>query len=228
MDRHQRDPNAKRSGIGKKITPDKPAGRVNVSAHSKVGKAAGSFLPLLPGESQELYLESLAATIKELGAESELEVYLAEKIFISMWWLRRYENQKRSCIIKSMVESLLGPNDQPELRVKITDSFHENRFDSPLILELLAQKGLTSQSLLQIGMRRQSDILQSLDEQVALRTKTMVTLQQSFEALVNRSVLRERLKLQNEILKRDLQAIDMKEVPLMLDTHEKSRPKSRA
>jgi hypothetical protein len=34
-------------------------------------------------------------------------------------------------------------------------------------------------------------------------------LQQSYEALVNRSVMQERLKLQNELLKRDLQAIEV-------------------
>ena len=37
-------------------------------------------------------------------------------------------------------------------------------------------------------------------------------LQQSYEGLVNRSVMQERLKLQNDLLKRDLQAIDVEAV----------------
>jgi hypothetical protein len=42
--------------------------------------------------------------------------------------------------------------------------------------------------------------------------KTLMQLQQSYEALVNRSIMQERLKLQNELLKRDLEAIDVQEV----------------
>jgi GTP cyclohydrolase I len=51
--------------------------------------------------------------------------------------------------------------------------------------------------------------IQKIDVLIALRVKALGQLQQSYEALVNRSVLQERLKLQNELLKRDLQAIDV-------------------
>ena len=54
--------------------------------------------------------------------------------------------------------------------------------------------------------------IQKIDTLIALRVKSLGQLQQSYEALVNRSVMQERLKLQNELLKRDLQAIDVKAV----------------
>jgi hypothetical protein len=200
-------------------TPSKPE---SVSAQSKVSKATDSNMPLLPGESQDLYLKSFNATILELGANTELQIYIAEKIFSSIWWIRRYENQKRALIIKGMVDAYLGSNGQTELRVKLTNLFHASIFDSEGIKRLLAASGQTPQSLLEESMRKNAEKLQALDEQIALRTKTMVTLQQSYEALVNRSVLRERLNLQNEILKRDLQAIDLKLAPQLEDSNDKS------
>ena len=205
--------------------PDKPE---SVSAQSKVGKATGSSMHLLPGESHDLYMKCFHATVSELGAATELQIYIAEKIFISIWWMRRYENQKRALIIKGMVDAHLGSNGQTELRVKLTNLFHASIFDSEGIKKVLAASGQTPQSLLEESMRKNAEKLQALDEQIALRTKTMVTLQQSYEALVNRSVLRERLNLQNEILKRDLQAIDLKLAPQLEDSNDKSTPKSRS
>ena len=61
--------------------------------------------------------------------------------------------------------------------------------------------------------RRQQ--LMTLDQQIALRIKTLTQLQQSYEALVNRSVLQERLKLQNELLKCDLQAVELPPVSVV-------------
>lgn len=199
----------------------------SVTAQSKVGKATGSSMPLLPGESQELYLKSFHSTILELGASTELQIYIAEKIFTSIWWMRRYENQKRALIIKGMVDVHLGLHGQSDLRLTLTKLFQASKFDGQAITDMLAQKGQTAASLLQESMARYAAELLAIDEQIALRTKTMVTLQQSYEALVNRSVLRERLKLQNEILKRDLQSIDLKLAPQLEDSNDKSTPKSR-
>ena len=55
---------------------------------------------------------------------------------------------------------------------------------------------------------RQQEELMGLDQSIALKTHTLAQLQKSYEALVNRSVMKERLKLQNDLLKRDLLAID--------------------
>ena len=51
--------------------------------------------------------------------------------------------------------------------------------------------------------------LMQLDQLIALKANTLSGIQKSYEALVARSVMQERLKLQNELLKRDLQAIDV-------------------
>jgi regulator of replication initiation timing len=72
------------------------------------------------------------------------------------------------------------------------------------------------------------DKLIKLDQQIAMRTKTLMQLQQSYEALVNRSILQERLKLQNELIKRDLHAIDVTEVKkLEPSKNDKPQAKSR-
>jgi hypothetical protein len=74
---------------------------------------------------------------------------------------------------------------------------------------LMKDKGHTAGSLLEHAMDRQKEELIELDQSIALKAATLLQLQKSFEALVNRSVLQERLKLQNHLLKRDLMAIDV-------------------
>jgi hypothetical protein len=68
---------------------------------SSITQILGST-PALPGESQEVYQKGLLATIQELGASTPLQIYLAEKIYECLWWMRRYENQKRATLINSM------------------------------------------------------------------------------------------------------------------------------
>jgi hypothetical protein len=46
-------------------------------------------------------------------------------------------------------------------------------------------------------------------EAIAVKAHTLKALQKSYESFACRSILQERLKLQNELLKRDLQAIDV-------------------
>ena len=53
-------------------------------------------------------------------------------------------------------------------------------------------------------------------------------MQQSYEALANRSVMQERLKLHNELLKRDLQAIDVKAVEQVDSEEGKARGQRKA
>jgi septal ring factor EnvC (AmiA/AmiB activator) len=77
------------------------------------------------------------------------------------------------------------------------------------LVKIIESKGHTSTSLLEAAISRQQERIQKLDLQIALRVKTLTQLQQSYEALVNRSVMQEWLKLQNELLKRDLQAIEV-------------------
>ena len=60
----------------------------------------------MPGESPALYAEGLSATLRELGAKTPLQTYLAEKIFDCLWWMRRYEAQKRLTLVGSMCDQL--------------------------------------------------------------------------------------------------------------------------
>jgi len=74
---------------------------------------------------------------------------------------------------------------------------------------LIETNGYTLDSLLARGQSKVREEIQKIDLLLALRVKALGQLQQSYEALVNRSVMQERLKLQNELLKRDLQAIEV-------------------
>jgi len=56
----------------------------NLSISSLLGVAQ-----VMPGESVEAYQSGLLATVEELGADTPLQVYLAEKIFQCLWWMRR-------------------------------------------------------------------------------------------------------------------------------------------
>ena len=67
---------------------------------------------VMPCESEEVYRVGLLATIEELGAQTPLQVYLAEKIFECLWWMRRYETQKRAALIHEMAR-LLDPTPRP-------------------------------------------------------------------------------------------------------------------
>ena len=67
---------------------------------------------VMPGESEEVYEHGLSATIGKLGAQTPLHVYLAEKILECLWWMRRYETQKRAALIHEMAR-LLDPTPRP-------------------------------------------------------------------------------------------------------------------
>ena len=77
-------------------------------------------------------------------------------------------------------------------------------------------------------MTKAREEIQKLDALIALRVKALGQLQHSYEALVNRSVMQERLKLQNELLKRDLQAIEVKAVEKVDSEEGKARGQRKA
>jgi len=193
---------------------------------SKVSQAAGVKWPILPGESPEKYYNGLQSTINELGAKTELQIYLAEKIFQCLWWIRRYESQKRSLIINSMAKGLTEYSTPAKQKGAIRTLLNANSWDDPSLQAWFTNKGLTQESLLQGAISDcQLDLLK-LDQQIALRIKTLSQLQQSYEALVNRAIIQERIKLQNEFLKRDLQSIDIAEVK-QVDQTSNDKPKTK-
>ena len=168
-------------------------------AGSKISQIVGGNF-ILPGESAQQFHQAYAAALVELGAQTQLQIYLAEQIFHSMWWIRRYELQKRASLISEMVKILRSPG--------LAELLEAGKWDDPAVLKELKIKGFTAQSLLQRAGERQQEELMRLDQSIALKAHTLTQLQKSYEALVNRSVMQERLKLQNDLLKRDLLAID--------------------
>jgi len=69
----------------KKTAPSRP----NLAHPPSISALLGAS-PVLPGETTELYRRGVIATVQELGAQTPLQIYLAEKIFECLWWMRRY------------------------------------------------------------------------------------------------------------------------------------------
>ena len=192
------------SGAAQKPLP----GAKSAKGPSQVSSAVGAY-QILPGESAQKYHHGLASTIEELGAKTMMQIYIAEKIFQCLWWMRRYETQKRSSIIKEMAKALVEYTNVHEQKRDVTALLHAGQWGDETIQTLMKLKGHTPQSLLELAMDRKNEDLMQLDQSIALKSSTLVQLQKSYEALVNRCVMQERLKLQNELLKRDLKAIDV-------------------
>jgi hypothetical protein len=166
---------------------------------------------VLPGESEAIYHQGLVATIDELGAETPLQIYLAEKIYECLWWMRRYENQKRATLIRSMATILNSNRVSGQIsdhEVWVMEALHANRIDGEFN-ELLDEHNLTVQSLNQKALANCRAHLESLDQMVTLKAKTLAGFQASYEVLVNRKVNAERMRLQNALMQRDLGAIEI-------------------
>lgn len=165
--------------------------------------------PVLPGESSQLYAEGLSATLQELGAKTPLQIYLAEKIFDCLWWMRRYEAQKRLTLVRSMCDHLESHSGNAMSPVKdaLFAALAGNKV-SPLLRQVMGAKNFTLESLQQQAFEKCLHRIVQLDELIALKTKTLAGFQASFEVLVNRTILRERLHLQTALLRRDMEAIE--------------------
>jgi hypothetical protein len=165
---------------------------------------------VLPGESESIYQQGLVATVKELGAETPLQIYLAEKIYECLWWMRRYENQKRATLIRSMA-TILNSNrlggQVSDLEAWVMDALDKNRLDGEFN-QLLDEHNLTVQSLNQKALANCKASLEGLDQMIALKSKTLAGFQASYEVLVNRKINIDRMRLQNALMQRDLGAIE--------------------
>ncbi len=165
---------------------------------------------VLPGESEAVYQQGLVATVQELGAVTPLQIYLAEKIYECLWWMRRYENQKRATVIRGMATTL-NPNrvsgQVSDLEAWVMEALEANQIDDEFN-ELLKEHNLTVQSLNQRALASCKASLEGLDQMIALKVKTLAGFQASYEVLVNRKVNAERMRLQNALMQRDLGAIE--------------------
>jgi hypothetical protein len=175
---------------------------------SSITKAIGSS-PLLPGESKAEYERGLSSVIEDLGATTATQVYLAEKIFECLWWIRRYENQKRMMIVSSMVE-LLRPSYGLNVwsdESSIVEALTQNR-SIPELTSALAVKRWTIEILTEKAMHKSVSTMAEIDRQIELYTRLLTRFQASYELNFNRKLNTERMRLQNELLKRDLKAIE--------------------
>jgi hypothetical protein len=137
--------------------------------------------PALPGESQEVYRQGLVATIQELSATTPLQVYLAEKIYECLWWMRRYENQKRATLIHSMaviLETDKYARGVSDLQASVMDALYANRIDDEFN-ELLGEHNLKMETLTQKAMANSRSVFENLDQMIALNAKTPAGFQAS-------------------------------------------------
>jgi len=181
-----------------------------ITQKSEISKLLGAK-PVLPGENADEYAAGLAALIAELDAKTVLQIYLAEKIYDCLWWIRRYEAQKRMAMIAVMAEIVQdhylakGTVDAVEFREALISEAVTVR-----MVEALQGMGYTIESLKQQALSRKSREIRALDEQIALQAKILAGFQASYEVAANRKLNIERMKLQNEMLRRDVEAIDGK------------------
>ncbi len=211
--------------MSEKKTPEQPASQSQVT--SQISQIF-SPIKLLPGETEAGYRAGLAGTINELGASTHLQIYLAEKIFQCLWWMRRYEVQKQATVVNAMVDLLSTYHSSKSQIHALTHNLQAQLWNAPEMKEIIEASGYTPESLSAKAISKAREEIQKIDALIALRVKSLGQLQQSYEALVNRSVMQERLKLQNELLKRDLQAIDVKAVEQVDSEEGKARGQRKA
>ena len=197
---------------------------VQNSAVLASGTSISSLLgpaPVLPGESTKLYHGGVVAAVHELGAQTPLQVYLAEKIFECLWWMRRYEHQKHASVAAEMA-ALLEPGEGPavqEMRAMAMELIMSDEGGDAL-LAAMDRHNLSPESLRQRALYNRRGQLHALDDQLALKAKTLAGLQASYEVLANRRTNAERLRLQNELLRRDLGALESPRAPQALPPHD--------
>lgn len=186
----------------------KPSSSRARSIEAVLSDFTASASPVLPGQSPEQYQTGLQSLIAELQAQTPVQVYLAQKMFDCMWWLRSYDLAKHSAIAEAMISILKLDADEEE-DWPVVQCLRSLDWNNPLVSAAADQWGHTVQSLHALATTRCRDKLLNLEQLSAIRSKTLHQLQTSYEALVSRPILQERLKLQNQLMVRDLGAIEL-------------------
>ena len=173
-----------------------------------IGELLG-VTPILPGESEASYTAGLNAVIEELDAKTTLQVYLAEKIYDCLWWIRRYEDQKRTTIIAEMAHQTEKgySRDLTQKEVDVREALLGDNINSK-VMKTIGEVGHSIESLRQSAYAKKREEIMQLDQQIALQVKVLVSFQGSYELAFNRKLNIERLMLQNALMRRDLGAID--------------------
>jgi hypothetical protein len=142
--------------------------------------------------------------------------------------MSRHKTQKHLAIINAMVEKLVNYGTPKEQRHALTQLMQGQEWGKPAVQMIIKASGNTPESLMAYAVTSSREEIQKIDQLIAMRVKTLGQLQQSYEAQVNRLVMQERLKLQSELLRRDLKAIDVPSVELDAGAKETSRAKPKA
>lgn len=195
--------------------PNKPDNQslTELPAAPSIGELLG-VTPILPGESEASYTAGLNAVIEELGAKTTLQVYIAEKIHDCLWWIRRYEDQKRITIIAEMARHIkdLPYGDLTQAEIDVREALLEDNIDSK-VKQAFGKRGHSIESVRQLAQSKRSGEIMQLDQQIALQVKILASFQGSYEVAFNRKLNVERLRMQNELMRRDLSALDMPTTP---------------
>ena len=98
-----------------------------------------------------------------------------------MWWIRRYENQKRATVIHAMAKALARVRTydiDDKLLAWVEAAVHANRLDDEFA-QLLVDKRFTIQSLTQRAMASCQGELLNLEGLISNKAKTMAGFQAS-------------------------------------------------
>jgi len=177
---------------------------------SPISSVLGSK-PVLPGESQSDYQSGLTQLIAELEAKSVLQIYLSEKIYDCLWWIRRYEEQKRSVMV-ACIADIVSEDFRAKDKVNLSE-LREALMSSNLseeTLRVISDLGHSIEDLRRHALTRRAREFRVLDEQIALQVKILAGFQASYEVAANRKLNTDRMALQNEMLRRDLEAITVR------------------
>ena len=182
---------------GEKITPSKSSG-ICLSE------------PTLPGESLVDYQQGLIQLIEELDAKTILQIYLAEKIYDCLWWIQRYQQQKRMTLLTEMALQLqdnILRYDLLSTGAKLRDDLAAGQMSGRL-KSALKENNHTLESIREVAHEKHASKLRALDDQIALQAKILAGFQAFYEVASNRKSVSEKLTLQNQLLRKDLGAID--------------------
>lgn len=179
--------------------------------HASIAHIVGAQPPIMPGESSQEYEQGVQSLINELQAETPMQVYMAQKMFDCIWWIRQYEILKRGIILNEMFDVLTSADRRTgKSQLALLESLRAGEWANPKLKLAMNKACHTPASLYAKAVELCLQKLQHLEQLIALRAKTLTQFQASFEALVNRPILQERLRMQNELLARDLSAIEVK------------------
>ena len=167
---------------------------------------AGSTAVVIKGESQQEYDQGREATIRDIGAQSPLEVYLAEKMFDCLWWIRRLDAVRVDVIREGMVQAL----DYFQRNAEIRELIAREEWDDPAMQRALQKSDLTVDTLPAAGMIKAEKSLESMDKQTGFRMKMFRDLQKAYEAHTNRQLNTDRLTLQNRLLSQHISVNEIK------------------